>query len=258
MMLIQNQRDVLEHVPLTPSAIPTDTYMNLDDKIVERSQLKSNAVVLDRMTPLALNFIPGPFDVICARGRHAKDHCGNVRFRGVIQQSIGKYAQTDTKLEKSLIVSEIIESIRAASPTGGFVKYVKKDARWYEVGDQWAREKVGQSLRDLLHSQYKSSTKAKRIRRRRRSEELNASSRASKETLSKSQNAEVAATNTDMEEEDDIESIVRNNHYMGLIGLMKDHEEQRASDEHVLKTLVRANCDILRVLRENASRLKSP
>ena len=36
---------------------------------------------------------------------------------------------------------------------------------WQEVGDHLAREKVGQTIRDALHSNYKSSTKAKKKRR---------------------------------------------------------------------------------------------
>ena len=43
--------------------------------------------------------------------------------------------------------------------------FVKKDAitgRWVEVDEIFSREKVGQSLRDSLHSHYRSSTKAKK------------------------------------------------------------------------------------------------
>lgn len=34
---------------------------------------------------------------------------------------------------------------------------------WYETGDHLAREKVGQCLRDMLSSQYRSSSKAKKL-----------------------------------------------------------------------------------------------
>jgi hypothetical protein len=44
---------------------------------------------------------------------------------------------------------------------------VKKfNGRWFEVGDSVAREKIGQCMRDQLHSKYKSSTKAKQGRRK--------------------------------------------------------------------------------------------
>ena len=114
---------------------------------------------------LASNFQPGPFDVICARGKYALNHAGNQRYRALIASHLDQYAQTKTKLEKSILVSQIMAAVREASPLGGFVK--QKSGVWYEVGDHLAREKIGQSLRDALHTKYKSSTKAKNCRRKR-------------------------------------------------------------------------------------------
>lgn len=114
--------------------------------------------------PLAHDFVPGPYDVICARGKQAAQHPGNVRFRDIIQRFKPEYAKAATKVEKSLLVSEIVDSVREHTPDGGFVK--KFGGRYYEVGDSVAREKIGQCLRDQLHSKYKSSTKAKKDRRK--------------------------------------------------------------------------------------------
>lgn len=116
------------------------------------------------MIRLPAHFVPGPYDVICARGKEAKNHKGNKRFRVLIQESLEKYSEAKTKIEKSIIVSDIVSAIREASPNGGFVK--EENGVFYDVGDRIAREKTGQSLRDSLHSQYKSSTKAKRQHRR--------------------------------------------------------------------------------------------
>ena len=96
----------------------------------------------DGMKPLPVDFKPGKLDVICGRGKTARDHPGNVSFRISVEQAIDQYADATTKLEKSIIVSNIVQAIRAASPGGGFVK--KENGRWYEVGDHMAREKVGQ------------------------------------------------------------------------------------------------------------------
>jgi hypothetical protein len=101
--------------------------------------------------------------VICARGSIARNHQGNRRYRAIVIQSLDRYSQATSKIEKSIIVSEIVEKVRGSSPNGGFVKNV--DGFWYEVGDHLAREKVGQSIRDSLHDQYRSSTKAKKHRR---------------------------------------------------------------------------------------------
>jgi hypothetical protein len=113
---------------------------------------------------LAADFTPGPYDCICARGKAAASHAGNVRFRSLIDRFKNDYAQAHNKVEKSLVVSEIVDAVRGMSPEGGFVK--KFGNAWYEVGDSVAREKIGQCLRDALHESYKSSTKAKKYRRK--------------------------------------------------------------------------------------------
>jgi len=127
-------------------------------------QARVNLALADEMTPLPPDFQPGPHDVICGRGKLAWNHPGNRRFRLAVEMSIDKYSSADTKLEKSLIVSGIVESVRRASPNAGFVKH-DSDGRWYVVNDQLAREKAGQCLRDLLHFKYRSSNKAKKQRR---------------------------------------------------------------------------------------------
>ncbi|CAB9530819.1 Nitrilase family, member 2 [Seminavis robusta] len=108
---------------------------------------------------LAANYQLGRFDVLCCRGKIALEHEGNCRFRAMVQSFLHQYAHSSCKVVKSRIVSTIVDSVRQASPEGGFVKFV--DEGWIVVSDRFAREKVGQTFRDLLHAQYKSSTKAK-------------------------------------------------------------------------------------------------
>eukprot|EP00538_Stauroneis_constricta_P011667 CAMPEP_0119556206 /NCGR_PEP_ID=MMETSP1352-20130426/8224_1 /TAXON_ID=265584 /ORGANISM="Stauroneis constricta, Strain CCMP1120" /LENGTH=355 /DNA_ID=CAMNT_0007603119 /DNA_START=158 /DNA_END=1225 /DNA_ORIENTATION=+ len=119
---------------------------------------------VNQWRPLKPEFEPGPFDVICARGKDAREHVGNRRMRLTIEVSLDRYRAASTKHEKSNIVWRIIDAVRNQSPDGGFVKF--KDGRWHEVGDHWAREKIGQSFRDRLHMNYKSSSRAKTIRKK--------------------------------------------------------------------------------------------
>jgi len=78
---------------------------------------------------------------------------------------LDKYSAATSKQEKSRIVSSIVDTIRRSSANGGFVKLDPLTGNWFEVGDHLAREKVGQTLRDALHTKYSSSTKAKKRRR---------------------------------------------------------------------------------------------
>jgi hypothetical protein len=102
------------------------------------------------------------FSVVCGRGRDSFNHIGNRRFRILASMFIERYSRANSKASKTVIVSEIIEVIRQAD--GNFCKFTK--GKWIEVADHHAREKVSALLRDLLHTQYRSSAKAKIARRK--------------------------------------------------------------------------------------------
>jgi hypothetical protein len=52
------------------------------------------------------------------------------------------YAAATNKMQKSMIVSSIVETINVAGGTGGFVKRDSETNRWLHVSDDAAREKV--------------------------------------------------------------------------------------------------------------------
>jgi len=113
-------------------------------------------------------YSPGIYDVICGKGRTAFNHTGNKRFRSVVKLHLGKYSDARTKGEKSMIVTNIMRAVRLKG-SANFIKLVNKNKGggiYYDaVSERLAREKVGQALRDELHTQYKSSTEAKKQRR---------------------------------------------------------------------------------------------
>eukprot|EP00980_Cylindrotheca_fusiformis_P011221 scaffold2574_cov98-Cylindrotheca_fusiformis.AAC.11 len=75
--------------------------------------------------------------------------------------TITSYAKAKSRSEKSAIISEIVTSIRESSThAGGFVRLDSCTHRWYEVGDKVARDKVGQTLRDISNA--KANKKRKR------------------------------------------------------------------------------------------------
>ena len=93
---------------------------------------------------LSEDFEPGPYDVICAWGKAAKEHPGYIRYRNVVKENLVRYDSSVTKVERTSIVTDIVDYVRSHSPKGGFVKKDTETGRWYEVGDHIAREKVGQ------------------------------------------------------------------------------------------------------------------
>jgi hypothetical protein len=116
------------------------------------------------MPPLPIGYIPSRNDVIVGTGREAKNHIGNKKFHNTVKRYIGDYSKRPSKLEKGRIISQIIIDVKKQSPTETtFVKNV--GGRWYAVGSATVREKTSQSLRNELHSKYRSSMKAKKRRR---------------------------------------------------------------------------------------------
>jgi hypothetical protein len=110
------------------------------------------------------DFVPGPHSVICGRGKACANAAGNRRLKTIVDSHLKPYSETKTKLEKSEIVSTIVNVVKQATSVGAFVKL--EGGRYWEVEDSVSREKVGCMLRDCLHSQYRSSTKSKLARRR--------------------------------------------------------------------------------------------
>jgi hypothetical protein len=53
------------------------------------------------------------------------------------------YQQVNTKYQKSEVIAKIVMEVRKNSPGGGFVKKDFYSGRWFEIGDEKARDKVG-------------------------------------------------------------------------------------------------------------------
>jgi hypothetical protein len=112
------------------------------------------------MRRLPEEFQPGSLDVICQRGRVAFLH--NQHFRKLVEGYVDRYANASSRVDKSMVVSEVMARVREASPDGGFVR-LEGDGFYYEVGDAIAREKCGGAFREFLHARYRSTTKSKRV-----------------------------------------------------------------------------------------------
>jgi hypothetical protein len=111
---------------------------------------------------LGADFQPSDHSVICGRGKDSYNHTGNRCFRILASAFAERYSRADCKTVKAALVFNIVTMIRQAG--GHFCKYEK--GAWFEVGDRYAREKVSAFFRDMLHTQYRSSAKAKTTRRR--------------------------------------------------------------------------------------------
>ena len=60
----------------------------------------------------------------------------------LVDANAEKYATATNKMQKSLIVSSIVETVREAASAEGFVKRDPVTNQWVPVSDDAAREKV--------------------------------------------------------------------------------------------------------------------
>jgi hypothetical protein len=146
------------HSDFIPSALTSQSYNKQRTSPSEPSAYYSG---ITKKTRLPVEYPPSDYSVVCGRGKDSFNHVGNRRFRILASMFIDRYSRADSKIAKSAIVSEIIAVIRQAG--GTFCKYQK--GAWADVGEHQAREKVSSLLRDLLHTEYRSSAKAKVARR---------------------------------------------------------------------------------------------
>jgi hypothetical protein len=136
---------------------PEQTTMSLSDLPPKASILRNKTCKIQ----LPENFIPTESTVICGRGKACTNSIGNRCLKSIVNSFLQPYSEAKNKLDKSIIVSSIVGAIKLRG--GNFVK--NEDGRWWEVDDAFAREKIGCMLRDDLHTQYRSSAKAKLARR---------------------------------------------------------------------------------------------
>jgi hypothetical protein len=140
-----------------------DAMSQTNNKPTAASEKSAYGSKTGRSQPGAVvGFQPSTYSVVCGRGKESFNHAGNRHFRFLTSTFIEKYSRADSKAAKSAIVSQIITLIHQAD--GQFCKF--QSGEWFEVGDHLAREKVSALLRDLLHTQYRSSAKAKIARRK--------------------------------------------------------------------------------------------
>lgn len=93
---------------------------------------------------------PNVNDVLCGRGGSINSHAGNEHFRQLVEKRKRVYLTARFKREKRLIASSIVSEIRELDPPGRFLarKGGKENGYWYDIGDEKARDKTSQALRE--------------------------------------------------------------------------------------------------------------
>lgn len=107
-----------------------------------RRQRKRDAVPPRRINGLGVD------DVRLGRGRDRTNHPGNRRYMQIIEAHVEDYRAAATRHQKSVVLHKVIHEVRQR---GRFVYNV--DGSWYEVPNETARVKVGQTIRHVMERQ---------------------------------------------------------------------------------------------------------
>ena len=90
-------------------------------------------------------------DVLCGRGTKYCNQLGNKMYHTLVKHFISDYATARNKSGKTEISKVIVDAVRNATPAGRFLTQSKDGLRtWYDIGDQKAREKTSQLLRETV------------------------------------------------------------------------------------------------------------
>lgn len=92
-------------------------------------------------------------DIVCSRGKRFFRHPGNERFRQIIHQSVQEYIEAETRMDKSIVIDSIIDSVRSQDESRlvRFMKYQSKSNTWTELPLEQIRDKVSHALRDAVN-----------------------------------------------------------------------------------------------------------
>ena len=145
--------------------------------------------------PLPESFQPTPYTVILGRGNMAFRSVGYQRLQVIISMHLNRYSNAKSRVERSSIVSSIIEMIQDGVGVNGgcaFVRLDEKTNRWYEVGERTYRERVGSMIRDRLHGQFRSSNRAKLAKRQAKRKETKKAAAAVAAEATKGESSESA------------------------------------------------------------------
>ncbi|GAX26612.1 hypothetical protein FisN_21Lh083 [Fistulifera solaris] len=97
---------------------------------------------------------PNDHDIVCSRGKVFYKLPGNIRFREAIRSFMPEYMKATSKMDKSLIIDNILDIAVTVDTIGRpsrFLKYHSRTNSWSIMGHDQVRDKVGHALREAVY-----------------------------------------------------------------------------------------------------------
>lgn len=149
----EQQPTVLPGDPSYRIEPPAPTHRSFLTKFqFDSSQIISAVRINDDYVALPEGYVPDEYAVVCGRGKGSYNRIGNKRYHAIVRSHIPDYLAAKTRFDKSTILNEIIEEVKAQNNgQGRFVK-LDSDGSWYEISDEQSREKCGHTMRECIAS----------------------------------------------------------------------------------------------------------
>lgn len=135
------------------------------NKALEQFSVPAPVELKRPKSKLPEDFKPSDNDVICGKGKNVFSHEGNRRFRQLVEISLDRYNEANTRGKKTQVVQDIVEMVRMNSNNGGGFVRQDKSGRWWEIGSQCSKEKVGHTIREsLMHNEPHKKDERRKLR----------------------------------------------------------------------------------------------
>mmetsp|Transcript_6893 Transcript_6893/g.10908 ORF Transcript_6893/g.10908 Transcript_6893/m.10908 type:complete len:310 (-) Transcript_6893:89-1018(-) len=126
-----------------------DSVDILNVKNSVKKSCRSQDIDYKSMADRSLAITPHENDILMGRGGKNNQHVGNEKLRGMARLHSANY-QVASKKGKSFISRQLVKQVRLLGPPGRFLKKDNATGVWEDVGDDVAREKASQVLRDAV------------------------------------------------------------------------------------------------------------
>ena len=110
------------------------------------------------LTMLPPDFEPTNYSVILGRGKGSYNYVGNKRCRVIVKTFLQDFYQRETRSDRAIVVSKVINIIKEACPIGSFIKM--ENGMWHQVSDKVAREKIFTMFRDVQNAESREALRA--------------------------------------------------------------------------------------------------
>lgn len=128
---------------------PADKHNSKKNKPQVVNGSKSRRISHPHQTPFTeLIDHPTDNDILLGRGGYNNKFVGNERLRDFAMEYVEEYLGS-TKSEKTHLAKTLVQRIRSLDPPGRFLKKIET-GQWIDIGDDLARDKASQVLRDAV------------------------------------------------------------------------------------------------------------